>query len=455
MSDTALRTLADRLGILREYVDQTGRETRVTSDETRIAILAAMGFDAHTEADAARALELLDARERSRALRPVRVLVHGSTFTLPSSRATLTLEQGGQWRPGAELPLGYHTLAMGDDTQTLIVVPPRAATIDRRATGIIANLYAVRSDANWGVGDISDLSTIAEWSGSKGAAFVGVNPLHALRNRGNDISPYSPISRLYRNPVYIDVGAVPELSESADARALLGDPATQRTLDELRASTQVDYDGVWSLKRRLLEMLHRTFVIRHRDARTPRGREYRAYIDEEGATLQNFATFCALEDHFGAARQYQRLAASGPSSSVTPLPHTSLPSAQRTRPPSTFTRGSSSSSIDSSASPPRVHGLRDSTSGSIRISRSAPHPTAPTSGRSDISSCVVSPWARPPMATRRRDRTGDSPPSIPDSSPRIATHSGSRSSAHRCAMPAPSASITSSASSGSSGFPQG
>ena len=42
MSDSALRTLADRLGILSEYVDQTGRETRVTSDETRVAILAAM-----------------------------------------------------------------------------------------------------------------------------------------------------------------------------------------------------------------------------------------------------------------------------------------------------------------------------------------------------------------------------------------------------------------------------
>ena len=124
MSDTALRTLADRLGILREYVDQTGRETRVTSDETRIAILAAMGIDASTEADAARALQQLEERERSRALRPVRVLAHGTSFSLPSSRATLTLEQGGTWRHGAELPLGYHTLALGDDTQTLIVGAP-------------------------------------------------------------------------------------------------------------------------------------------------------------------------------------------------------------------------------------------------------------------------------------------------------------------------------------------
>jgi len=301
MSDSALRTLADRVGILPEYVDQTGRETRVTSDETRVAILAAMGFDASSESRAASALELLEARELSRAFPPARVIVHDSAFALPSPRAVLTLERGGEWRPGRELPLGYHTLAQGDETQTLIVVPPKCMAPVRRAMGVIANLYAVRSDANWGVGDISDLATIAEWSGEKGAAFIGVNPLHALRNRGHDISPYSPVSRLYRNPIYIDVAAVPELDECTDARALLDDPATQASLASLRASTRVEYERIWSLKRRALAMLHRTFIVRHRDARSARGRDYRAYIERESAALVSFATFCALEDHFLAS----------------------------------------------------------------------------------------------------------------------------------------------------------
>src|SRR3569623_3383549 len=148
MSDSALRMLANRLGILPEYVDQTGRETRVTSDETRVAILAAMGFAASMSSRAAAALELLEAHELSRALRPARVIVHDAAFTLPSPKAVLTLERGGEWRPGTELPIGYHTITIGDETQTLIVVPPRCMAPVRRAMGLIANLYAERTERN-------------------------------------------------------------------------------------------------------------------------------------------------------------------------------------------------------------------------------------------------------------------------------------------------------------------
>ena len=427
MAASALRTLADRLGILPEYVDQTGRETRVTTDETRIAILAAMGVDASTEERAASALDLLEAQRplphaRARARDRPRLHVRAAF----ADRAVLTLEKGSVWRPGTELPIGYHTLAVGDETQRLIVVPPKCMAPIRRAMGIITNLYAVRSDHNWGVGDITDLATIAEWSGEKGAAFVGVNPLHALRNRGTDISPYSPISRLYRNPIYIDVTAVPELSECTDARAFLDDPDTQATLATLRASTQVDYERVWELKRRALEMLHRTFIIRHRDARSGRGRDYRAYIEQEGATLINFATFSALEDHFAVGRRGARLATSGPRSIATPHQPTSSPFARQTRTPSTSTAGSSSSSIASSLPPPRSRTSPGSASAFIRTSRSAPPPTARMCGPSVISFCAVSASARLPMTTRHRDRTGGCRPSIRASSSRIATNSGSR-----------------------------
>ena len=70
----SLRRLADATGILPHYVDQTGRERRVTSDETRVAILASMGFDASTEERAGAALADLRAAERGEIVPPVRVV---------------------------------------------------------------------------------------------------------------------------------------------------------------------------------------------------------------------------------------------------------------------------------------------------------------------------------------------------------------------------------------------
>lgn len=328
-----LRSLSDEVGIIPSYLDQTGKEWRHTSDETRELLLAAMGFDASTEDAAEAAVERLRREQRERPLDPVRVVeiatpelatVH---VRLPEPVATPirwelelaeesgrvygsagVVERGAGYsltlRLPAAPPLGYHTLRFALDTpagpvaaeQSLIVVPktcvrPVELIGDRPAWGLIANLYTLRSARNWGVGDFTDLGTLAEWAGELGAQFVGVNPLHALHNRGTDISPYSPISRLFRNPLYLDVERIPELADAPRVRGRIDGADLKWRIDKLRDSKEVDYDRAIVVKLSVLRELHDVFTERD-DAE--RRRAYEEWCAAREPELTDYATYMAI-----------------------------------------------------------------------------------------------------------------------------------------------------------------
>ncbi|HEY7530576.1 MAG TPA: 4-alpha-glucanotransferase [Gemmatimonadota bacterium] len=342
-----LRELADRVGILPSYV-AVGGERREASDATRVALLAAMRIDASSEASAAAALARLD-RERAERLLPAAVVIRASAAA-PSLRVHVPPAASGavRWRvevvtedgdrrvseggadpsalevarahggalalePPAGLPPGWHaahaTLAWtGGEAAAdaaLVAVPdaclsPAELLGGRRAGGLWANLWSVRGRRSWGAGDLTDLAELARWAGREGLDFVGVNPLHALRAWAGEASPYSPVSRLFRNPLYLDVEAVPELVDSAAARARIASPGHRAALARLRAAPRLDPAAVAELQRPVIERLHEEFARRHRDRPTPRGEAYAAFRAGAGASLDDFATFLALEEALAA-----------------------------------------------------------------------------------------------------------------------------------------------------------
>src|SRR5262245_60275483 len=106
----------------------------------------------------------------------------------------------------------------------------------RRLWGFMVQLYGLRSERNWGIGDFTDLRRLIEIAAGLGASVVGVNPLHATQG-----SPYSPSSRHALNVLYIDVEAVPGYRKSAKVQK------------RLRDSELVDYEGVRRAKLGALE----------------------------------------------------------------------------------------------------------------------------------------------------------------------------------------------------------
>jgi 4-alpha-glucanotransferase len=202
------------------------------------------------------------------------------------------------------LPYGYHRVHVAisagarshEAQQSLIVVPSRCTLPGEllgndRVYGVVANLYAMRREKDWGIGDFTTLAGIVDWAAARDAQFVGVNPLHALFNRGRDISPYSPVSRLFRNHIYIDVEAVPWARESDEGRQLLA--SVQRERERLRSARQVDYDGVIALKERVLREAHRAFLARAREGER---RAYDEFVRTREPELTRFATWMTLAE---------------------------------------------------------------------------------------------------------------------------------------------------------------
>ena len=133
-----------------------------------------------------------------------------------------------------------------------------------RAWGFAVQLYGMRSERNYGMGDFRDLWRLVGFCAETGGSTVLLNPLHALfPDAPEHASPYSPSSRSWFNPLYLDVEAMADFDECEEARALVLAPQTQAQLRALRATDQVDYRGVAEMKTRVLDCLYRHFRSVH------------------------------------------------------------------------------------------------------------------------------------------------------------------------------------------------
>ena len=207
---------------------------------------------------------------------------------LEIDEAEITCEDGSVRSIDGELPddfpLGYHRLRTPDGRERrLIVSPGRCWLPDGRAWGWAVQLYATRSRASWGIGDLGDLRTLRETAADQGAGFLLINPLHAAAPTSEqEASPYLPATRRFRNPIYLRVPEVP----GAD-RVDVGDAAGRALSD----GALIDRDAIWARKRAALRQVF--------DAA---GYDDPAFPDwwwHQGQPLQDWATWCALADAHG------------------------------------------------------------------------------------------------------------------------------------------------------------
>ncbi len=331
--DPTLAELASMFGIAREFWDWKGRRTQV-SDATIRACLAALDIDASTPEATEAALAEQRLKPWRRSLPPCVVTVESQpafvNVHVPAGHPAevwIRLEDGGSahteqvtndlpdrvvddawvgeatFRLPPNLPLGYHRLVLRCDDRevesTLIVTPAFLGFPDamrgRRVWGYSAQLYSIRSEGSWGIGDLTDLADLAVWSSThQFAGYVLINPLHAAEPEPPmEPSPYLPTSRLYVNPMYIRPEAVPEYAPLKKHKRDRIARLREELLERIAGSTSIHRDEAWLAKRKALEIIYAAGL------RPARDMAFEEFIRREGRSLRDFATWCTLYEVHG------------------------------------------------------------------------------------------------------------------------------------------------------------
>ncbi len=271
----ALLDLALEAGLMPGFSDQTG-VWREAPPESMVAALGALGIDAGGGAE--EALCALRAEREARALPEWLVVTAGDTPHLwprhGSTEWSVVYEDGGAVGGPVEggtirlppLPMGRHRLEVGGTITWLLAAPPRLDP-PPRAWGVTLPLYGLPPEGGGGIGTYGDLARWATALGRAGAAFVGINPVHAgFPGDPQNFSPYAPSHRRRFSVVHVDAGEAPQ-----DAGGL------------------VDYPAALAAKRAALEAAY---------AAGP-GEVFAAWRAGQGAAVETFATHQALADRHG------------------------------------------------------------------------------------------------------------------------------------------------------------
>ncbi len=332
-----LAELAERSGISTSYRgwDQTEHDV---SEQTLQQILRARGIAAENEADVAQSLVDLDEAPWRRMVPPVVVTIfgepqhveihvpHGDPVTVTITTETgdlVPLQQIQIWvepreidgalvgRATFEIPgdiaLGWHTLTAVSTPDSehattaqcpIAVTPKRLSTNDSltgtQRTGLLTQLYSIRSNRSWGVGDYADLADLAAVAGgTHGFDYLLVNPMHAQRPAPPvEASPYLPTTRRFFDPMYIRVEDIAETAYlSRDQYAKVRESARSFVKANKRTRS-IDRDPSFRAKLRALKRIHRV------ERSAARKNDFEAFLAREGQGLDDFALWCALAENY-------------------------------------------------------------------------------------------------------------------------------------------------------------
>jgi 4-alpha-glucanotransferase len=174
-------------------------------------------------------------------------------------------------------------------------MPDRASFHRGRHAGVLVPLFSLPSTASWGIGEILDLPRFARWLEQARLDFVQLLPVNEMELGQN--SPYSALSAMAIDPVYISIGEVAEFAERGGEASL--DASNRAGLAQAREARAVDFRAVRALKSSALRAAFAVFRQRLQGSGSARERDFLSFADRERWWLDDYSLFRALHDEQG------------------------------------------------------------------------------------------------------------------------------------------------------------
>ena len=163
-----------------------------------------------------------------------------------------------------------------------------------RHAGVLVPLFSIPSTLSWGIGEIADIIPLAAWLRSARLDILQVLPLNEMSIW--DCSPYSALSAMAIDPVYISVHALEDFVAAGGEAAM--DRDWRDRLATARTASTIDYRLVRALKDEALAFAFERFRVKEWDKATPRAAELAAWIETERHWLDDYALFRALHAQY-------------------------------------------------------------------------------------------------------------------------------------------------------------
>jgi 4-alpha-glucanotransferase len=171
---------------------------------------------------------------------------------------------------------------------------PRDFFHDRYA-GLLVPLFSIPSRRSWGIGELPDLPVLGGWLSAAGFSFVQLLPLNEMA--GGQNSPYSALSAMAIDPIFISPADVPEVA-ALGGEAIL-DARERALLDAARRSTSIDYRTVRALKTKAFRTAFSYFLDHECRVPTARARRFQRFVERSRWWLDAYTLFRALHAESG------------------------------------------------------------------------------------------------------------------------------------------------------------